>query len=45
MPRPPYILPVDDDDDDDDDDDEKLQGEGVTKSILFTLPFRPAKKA
>ncbi len=23
----------------------KLQREGVTKSILYTLPYRPAKKA
>jgi hypothetical protein len=33
----------------DDDDDvylyENLQREGVTKSILYTLPYRPAKKA
>jgi hypothetical protein len=36
------------DDDDDDDDDVylyKLQREGVKKSILYTLPYRPAKKA
>jgi hypothetical protein len=35
-------------DDDDDDDDVylyKIQQEDVTKSIVYTLPYRPAKKA